>query len=108
MPAAADYVISSILSSVSAPECDGTFVDDVGFGGEHPQMLIDTKLSKHDVSAINNASLRTYARLKAALIKAGKYDWQSLGIGDFAGPGISRDPSLEPSPFRRQFDKNCT
>ncbi len=104
----ADYVISSILQSVSDPAVDGTFIDDVGFGGEHPEMLVETKLSKHDVATINNASLRTYARLKSALIKAGKYDWQSLGIGDFAGPGISHNLSAEPNVLRRAWDKNCT
>ena len=108
VPDVADYVVSSILHSVSDPAVDGTFVDDIGFGGEHPEMLVESKLSKRDVAAINNASLRTYARLKTALIKAGKYDWQSLGIGDFAGPGITRNPSAEPNPLRKTWDKNCT
>jgi hypothetical protein len=46
---------------------DGTFVDDV--------VSNDT-----EVVDINNASPSTYFRLNTALIKAGNFDWQSLGM----------------------------
>ena len=108
MEEAADYFIDSVLQSVADPAVDGTFLDDIGFGGEHAQMLIDTRLTKQEVAAINNASLRTYARLKQRLIAAGKFDWQSLGLGDFAGPGIKRNASIgNLNPFRQSFDLGC-
>ena len=108
MEEAADYFIDSVLQSVADPAVDGTFLDDIGFGGEHAQMLIDTRLTKQEVAAINNASLRTYARLKQRLIAAGKFDWQSLGLGDFAGPGIKRNASTgNLNPFRQSFDLGC-
>ena len=108
MEEAAEYFIDSVLQSVADPAVDGTFVDDIGFGGEHAQMLIDTRLTKQEVAAINNASLRTYARLKQRLIAAGKFDWQSLGLGDFAGPGIKRNASTgNLNPFRQSFDLGC-
>ena len=108
MEEAADYYIDSVLQSVADPAVDGTFLDDIGFGGEHAQMLIDTRLTKQEVAAINNASLRTYARLKQRLIAAGKFDWQSLGLGDFAGPGIKRNASTgNLNPFRQSFDLGC-
>mgnify|MGYP003312367795 CR=1 FL=1 len=40
MEEAAEYYIDSVLQSVADPAVDGTFVDDIGFGGEHAQMLI--------------------------------------------------------------------
>ena len=132
MEEAAEFYIDSVLQSVADPAVDGTFVDDIGFGGEHAQMLIDTRLTKQEVAAINNASLRTYARLKQRLIAAGKFDWQSLGLGDFAGkphnhfwhlgcilprapaiivrtgPGIKRNASTgNLNPFRQSFDLGC-
>ena len=132
MEEAAEYSIDSVLQSVADPAVDGTFVDDIGFGGEHAQMLTDTRLTKQEVAAINNASLRTYARLKQRLIAAGKFDWQSLGLGDFAGkphscgwhlgcilprvpaiivrtgPGIKRNASTgNLNPFRQSFDLGC-
>ena len=59
MEEAAEYYIDSVLQSVADPAVDGTFVDDIGFGGEHAQMLIDTRLTKQEVAAINNASQTT-------------------------------------------------
>ena len=75
---AADYYISSVLASIAVPEVDGTFTDDVGFGGEHPEMLKAINISAGEADAINNATLLVYSKLIDELVVAGKYNWQSL------------------------------
>ena len=82
------------MASVSVPAVDGTFTDDVGFGGEHNDVAKDLGLTAEEVQQLSNVTMETYRALLDALVKAGKYNWQSLGaMGDFAGPGIVRNAS---------------
>jgi len=87
---AADYFISSVVSSLDNPAVDGTFTDDVGgLPQEHAQVMRRIGMSASQLKALQDATTATHHRLVPALVKAGKYNWQAFGGGDGTGPGIS-------------------
>ena len=61
---------SSLLRFGSHHVVAGTFTDDVGFGGEHEDMIKALRLMPNEVAAIQNATMQTYARLVDALVQA--------------------------------------
>ncbi len=90
-PEAADYFISSVVASLSDPAVDGTFTDDVGgLPEEHPNVMKNINMTPAQLKELQAATTATHTKLVAALIKAGKYNWQAFGGGDGTGPGISK------------------
>ncbi len=88
-PAAA-YFVSSVLATMSSPDVDGTYADDVtGVPAEHPFVVQNTNLSHADVLSLQYATQATNAALIQAAVQAGKYVWQAFGGGD----GALRGPS---------------
>lgn len=82
-PEAAAYFISSIMTSVSDPFVDGTFLDDVtGIPSEHPEVVSQIGMSNSEVAKLQFDTQATNQMLIDILVKAGKYSWQAFGQGD--------------------------
>jgi hypothetical protein len=88
---AADYYISSVMSTVNHPAVDGTFTDDVtGLPAEHQNAPINMNLTAQEVTDIQYATQLTNQRLIDALVAAGKYNWQAFSAQDGVGAGVSQ------------------
>ena len=94
VPAAADYVVQSIVASVSDPAVDGTYTDDI-YNGQPDQLEATTAILKmqnatgmtdEELVALRVASTATYERLVHALIEAGKFSWQAFATPWSNGP----------------------
>ena len=86
-----DYFIYSILATVSDPDVDGTFTDDItGFPEEYEHGPQNINMSDADVAVIQYYTQLTNARLIDELVAFGKYNWQAFGHRDGIGPGVSQ------------------
>ena len=54
-------------------------------------MMARINMTAAQLRALQDATTATHTKLVAALIKAGKYNWQAFSNGDGTGAGISRD-----------------
>jgi hypothetical protein len=97
VPAAADYVIDSIVRSVNGSDSavDGTYTDDI-YNGTPDQleattailvMQNETNITDAELTDLRLASTATYERLVHALIAVGKYSWQAFASPWSNGPG---------------------
>ena len=110
-PAAANFFVSSVVESVSYPEVDGTFTDDVGgLPEEHGSVVTRINMTAAQLKTLRSATTSTHEALVAALLKAGKFNWQAFGHGDGVGPAVSAhgcsqymrtycDPALQEQPM---------
>ncbi len=90
-PDAAAYYVSSVVSTLSDPAVSGTFTDDVtGLPAEHPEAPARLNMSSAAVAALQQATQATSAQLIAALVAAGKYNWQAWGAQDGVGGGVNK------------------
>ena len=88
-PEAAAYFVSSVVKSLDSPYVDGTFTDDVGgLPEEHKNAQRNTNMSDAEIADLRAATAATHTKLVAALIEAGKYNWQAFGGGDGTGGGL--------------------
>lgn len=107
----------SVVESISYPEVDGTFTDDVaglpkGAQQRHVQ-------DQHDSRAAQGASERDGRHARGARggsAKAGKFNWQAFGHGDGVGPAVGAegcarfmrtncDPALQTQPMAMGVDE---
>jgi hypothetical protein len=87
---AAQYYTNSVMASISYPETDGTFTDDVsGFPAEHGRGPGNLGMNSSTVGEIQYATSVANAELIEAAVGAGKYVWQAFGAQDGVGPGPS-------------------
>jgi len=95
-PATRAFFVRSVMGSLSYPEVDGTYTDDViGLPAEHFNMVRALNLSAADIARHQYATSQTGAALVEATVAAGKYVWQAFDGDDRVG----RDGSLPgPSP----------
>jgi hypothetical protein len=85
-PAAAEYFITSVVASLGDPAVDGTFTDDVGgLPEEHSSVMKRINMTPGQLKKLQEATTATHTKLVAALIKAGKYNWQAFSGGDGTG-----------------------
>ena len=90
-PSTRDFFVRSVMESISFPEVDGTYTDDVtGLPSEHYAMVKALNLSESDISKHQYATSQTGAALIEAAVAAGKYVWQAFDGDDRVG----RDGSL--------------
>lgn len=89
VPDAANYYITSVVSTLTDPSVDGTFTDDVtGFPAEHSKGPANIKMNASDLAELQYATQAAHARLVDALVAAGKYNWQAFGDQDGVGPSV--------------------
>lgn len=78
-----------MVQSVSNPAVDGTFTDDVGgVPEEHRNVMRLINMTAAQLAELRAATTATHKKLVAALIAAGKYNWQAFGGGDGSGPTL--------------------
>ena len=95
-PAAAEYFVASVVESVMYPEVDGTFTDDVtGLPAEHTKVMSRINMTQPQLKALQDATTATHEKLVAALLKAGKYNWQAFGDGDGVAAAVSANGCAE-------------
>ena len=89
---AADYYLSSVLSTLDDPAVDGTFTDDVtGFPEEHDGGPANIDMPQAEVDQVKFYTGVASQRLIDQLIAKGKYGWQAFGAQDGVGQGVSKD-----------------
>lgn len=86
-----NYYTASVMGSISFPETDGTFTDDVtGIPAEHPQLPARLGLSPAAVASYQHATSVANQQLVDAAVAAGKYVWAAFGDQDGVSAGPSR------------------
>jgi len=115
-PDAANYYVTSILTSISDPAVDGTFTDDVsGVPEEHPDVMKNIKMTAKQLANLQLATQATHQYLLDNLVVSGKYNWQGFGAGDAVVKGPNKNnclafmrnycqPAFQGYPLAMQYD----